>query len=188
MPLGKSVGVSIPTAVMLGNDKAVAQPTLDLSWRVWVTYPSGFATFLGAIMTSKNPPRWSGDMTTVEDIEKFELHLLRVDTVTGVQREYPAAVRISGDAFHLIRAEYKAQVRGLLRRLGTAVFGGGLTEVFAQEVGLALWGKYSGQLDSITPRIRYIHSHYMAIEVETINSGVIYYQDVIAIDNPSGIQ
>jgi hypothetical protein len=27
MPLGKSVDVSIPTAVMLGKDKAVAQPT-----------------------------------------------------------------------------------------------------------------------------------------------------------------
>ena len=29
MTLDKSVGVSIPVAIMLGNDKAVAQPTLD---------------------------------------------------------------------------------------------------------------------------------------------------------------
>jgi len=30
MPLGKSVGVSLSTAVMLGNDEAVAQPTFGL--------------------------------------------------------------------------------------------------------------------------------------------------------------
>ena len=30
MPLGKSVGVLLPTVIMLGNDKAVAQPTFGL--------------------------------------------------------------------------------------------------------------------------------------------------------------
>ena len=55
MPLGKSIDIPIPTAVMLGNDKAVAQPNSAERLRCRMINTSRYLSFGGTVISVTAP-------------------------------------------------------------------------------------------------------------------------------------
>ncbi len=100
-----------------------------------------------------------------------------------IEREYPAQIRIYGEAYYLIRVIYKAQERKLYSSLYSFFFGNMYTEI-AKNLG-ARFGDYLSNLDDKTTEdIKYIHSYYLLIANDTGSSATLHYSDAFSIDNP----